>query len=309
MAKTIIERNLSSILSNEYVLEVHSGTAGLIISLLFGKNKINKNEVIIPSICCPAVLTAINFCNLKPVFVDMEKEYFNMDVDGIKSSINNNTLAIIGVHSYGIALDLSEIQDSCEKNNILLIEDCCLAIGGISNNKEVGSSGDISIFSFGKDKIISAIGGGMSFKNEEEYFYSKKLIEENNLFKCPAYSNEEMQRHFDNLDENINNRRKIVKIYNENITNPRTIKPSYRKNDVYWRYPLLIEGDRNNLINKAKENNLIITYHYPSLANFQYGNNLSVSEEFNNSVINLFVNLNTNDEYVEKVCNVINEYE
>ena len=80
MVETKIEKNLSSILSNDYVLEVSSGTAGIIISLLLHNNK-EKNEVILPSICCPAVLTAINFCNMIPIFVDMEKKYFNMNID------------------------------------------------------------------------------------------------------------------------------------------------------------------------------------------------------------------------------------
>ena len=71
----------------------------------------------------------------------------------------------------------------------------------------------------------------------------------------------------------------------------------------------MFKKDRNELINKAKERNLIITYHYPSLANFQYGNDLVVSDDFNNSVINLFVNIKTDDSYIEEVCTLINEYE
>jgi len=308
MVETKIEKNLSSILSNDYVLEVSSGTAGIIISLLLHNNK-EKNEVILPSICCPAVLTAINFCNMIPIFVDMEKKYFNMNIDNIKNSINKNTLAVIGVHSYGIALDVKEVKNLCNENNILLIEDCCLAIGGEVNDKPIGSYGDISVFSFGYDKIISAAGGGIALKNKEDFIKAKKLIEKNNILKCPPYKNEEIQTHFDNLEENKINRNRIAKIYNEKINNAKATKPAYRKTDVYWRYPLLFKGERSALINKAKERNLIITYHYPSLANFQYGNELAVSDEFNNSIINLFVNINTDDNYIEKVCTLINEYE
>ena len=130
MKQTVIEKNISEILSNDYILEVHSGTSALIISLLLQKNKNKKKEVLLPSICCPAVLTAINFCNLKPVFVDMEKKFFNMDLNSIEKLLNKNTLAIIGVHSYGIAFDTKKIRSLCDKNEILFIEDCCLSIGG-----------------------------------------------------------------------------------------------------------------------------------------------------------------------------------
>ena len=307
MVEKTIEKNLSSILSNDYVLEVNSGTAGIIISLNLQEN--NRDEVILPSICCPAVLSAINFCNMKPIFVDMEKKFFNMDINSIKNSINKNTRAIIGVHSYGIGLNVKEIKNLCDENNILFIEDCCLSIGGKINHKPIGTYGDVSIFSFGYDKIISSAGGGVAFKNEEDFNRAKKLIEKNDILKCPAYKNEEIQIGFDNLEENIINRNNVAKIYSENISDSITIKPEYRETDVYWRYPLLFKKDRNELINKAKERNLIITYHYPSLANFQYGNDLVVSDDFNNSVINLFVNIKTDDKYIEEVCTLINEYE
>ncbi len=307
MVEKTIEKNLSSILSNDYVLEVNSGTAGIIISLMLPEN--NRDEVILPSICCPSVLSAINFCNMKPIFVDMEKKFFNMDINNIKNSINKNTRAIIGVHSYGIGLNVKEIKNLCDENNILFIEDCCLSIGGKINNKPIGSYGDVSIFSFGYDKIISSAGGGIAFKNEEDFNKAEKLIEKNEILKCPAYKNEEIQIGFDNLEENIINRNNVAKIYSEKISDSITIKPEYRETDVYWRYPLLFKKDRNELINKATERNLIITYHYPSLANFQYGNDLVVSDDFNNSVINLFVNIKTDDRYIEEVCTLINEYE
>ena len=309
MKKTVIEKHISTMLSNDYVLEVHSGTSALIISLLLQKDKSKKNEVLLPSICCPAVLNAINFCNLKPVFVDMETEFFNMDLNSTKDSINKNTLAIVGVHSYGIAFDTKGIRNLCDENQILFIEDCCLSIGGRADGDVVGASGDISIFSFGHGKIISSAGGAMSFKNKIDFDNAAKLVSKNNLLRCPSYDDIEIARKFDTLEENINNRRKVAKIYYEVINNNKFIKPLFRDTDVYWRYPLLIRGSRTEFLEKAQENNLIITYHYPSLANFQYGNKLGVADEFNKSVINLFVNIDTKDKYVEKVCNLINEYE
>tara|TARA_B100001121_G_scaffold185486_2_gene162051 strand:- start:3047 stop:3976 length:930 start_codon:yes stop_codon:yes gene_type:complete len=309
MKQTVIEKNISKILSNDYVLEVQSGTSALIISLLLQKNKSKKNEVLLPSICCPAVLTAINFCNLKPVFVDMEKKFFNMDLNSIEKLLNKDTLAIIGVHSYGIAFDTKKIRSLCNENEIFFIEDCCLSIGGKDADTIIGTSGDISIFSFGSGKIISLKGGAMAFKDRSDFMNASKLISSNNILKCPSYDDVEMNQKFKSLEENIENRRIVAKYYYEQINNPKFLKPVYRHTDVYWRYPLLINGNREKFISIAKENNLIITHHYPSLANFQYDNKLNVADEFNESIINLFVNININDPYADKVCNFISEYE
>ena len=92
----------------KFLIETSSGTASLIICLEILKKKsiAKKNEVLIPSICCPSVLFAVNFTSLKPVFIDMEFDRFNMSIRDIKKKINANTLAVLCVH---IALELLQI--------------------------------------------------------------------------------------------------------------------------------------------------------------------------------------------------------
>lgn len=101
----------------KFLIETSSGTAGLIICLeiLKKKSKATKQEVAIPSICCPSVLFAVNFLGLKPVFIDMEFERFNMSIKDIKNKINHNTLAVICVHSFGIAANINLIKKNLLK--------------------------------------------------------------------------------------------------------------------------------------------------------------------------------------------------
>ena len=75
-----MEKQLKNFFPKMNILQTFSGTAALItiLDVLKEKNK-NKNEVIIPSVACPAILFAVNFLNLKPVFVDMNLKNFNMN--------------------------------------------------------------------------------------------------------------------------------------------------------------------------------------------------------------------------------------
>ena len=111
MLNSPIEKSLEKIYPDFFISQTSSGTSALVsILLALKKHKSNKNEVIIPSVVCPAVLHAVNFVGLKPVFVDMETTFFNMDLNSIKSKIGKRTLAIICVHCYGLAADIFKIK-------------------------------------------------------------------------------------------------------------------------------------------------------------------------------------------------------
>ena len=302
-----IEKNLTNMYSNEYVLGVSSGTSAIIISLMMGKYS-KDSEVIIPSIACPAVLSAVSYCNLKPVFVDMEIEYFNMSIESIAQSITEKTVAIIGVHSYGITANISEIQKTCNEKNILLIEDCCLSIGNKINNQKIGTFGDISIFSFRNDKIIGGAGGALLFKNKNNFLDAKISLDENKIFNQINYDEKNIDKEFKNLDENIYKRNQKAKKFSELIVNKNITKPKYRDSDVYWRYPALVKNNRKDLLEKSRKENIVITYHYPSLAKFQYNTFLPIADRFDKSVINFFVNETADEEYIEKVAYLVDSH-
>lgn len=134
------------------------------------------DEVIVQSYTCNAVINPILKMRAKPVYVDIKSD-LNMDTSKIESKITPKTKAIIAQHTFGMPCDILDMKKICEKNSILLIEDCAHAIGAKYDNKYCGSFGDFAFFSFGRDKVISSVYGGMLVVNNE------KFIERVNSFK------------------------------------------------------------------------------------------------------------------------------
>ena len=104
----------------------------------------------------------------RPVFADINLLTQNTTTEHIKNALTPNTKAVIVVHVGGTPCDMDPIIELAEKNKIHLIEDCAQAHGATYNQKQVGSFGVISTFSFCQDKIISTGGeGGMVLMDDE----------------------------------------------------------------------------------------------------------------------------------------------
>ena len=87
MHNNLIEKNLSQFFQDFYITRSSSGTSAIIAILKSLIKDCNKDEVIIPSVVCPSVMFAVNFLCLKPVFVDMELNFFNMCIKDLKKDL------------------------------------------------------------------------------------------------------------------------------------------------------------------------------------------------------------------------------
>lgn len=308
MHKHLIEKTLTNYFPNKHIALTSSGTSSL-ITILHTLKKIykDKDEVILPSVVCPSLLTVVNSLSLKPVFVDMEMKYFNMDFNHIRKLINHKTISIICVHCYGIAANIEKINKFAKRKKIFLIEDICLNFGGKLRDKYFGSYGDASIISFGVDKILNIGGGALVIKKKSIYNKSKKFLLKNSFFSDINFNKKKIKEKINSLSKNIIDRNLNAKYLFENILSKSFIKPKYRKNDVYWRYPMISKINREKLIHDAKKKGIVITSHYPSINRFQYNSNLKNAEIFNKSVINIFVKKQKTKNYLKKVCNFLNK--
>ena len=117
-----------------------------------------NDEVIIQAFTCSVVPEAITACKLKPIFVDINKD-FTLDIDNLKKKINSKTKAIVIQHTFGIPADIDEIKGIAKEKDIFLIEDCAHTIGGLYKNKLLGTFGDVAFFSLGRSKAFSATNG------------------------------------------------------------------------------------------------------------------------------------------------------
>ncbi len=133
------------------------------------------SEVLIQGYTCVAVPDAVLWANLKPVFVDIDEKTFNMDPKDLEKKITPRAKVIVAQHTFGISAPMNEILKIAKNKNLFVIEDC--AHGWPDKIK-----GDAAFFSFGKDKVISGVFGGLAvIKNQnlkiKTQNFQKKLNE------------------------------------------------------------------------------------------------------------------------------------
>ncbi|GEM_PF-136307 len=126
------------------------------------------DEIIIPDFTMISSAFSVCYTGAKPVFVDADKETWNIDVDKIEEKITPKTKAIMAVHIYGHPCEMDKILEIARKHNLRVIEDAAEVHGAEYNGKKCGSIGDIACFSFYANKIITTGEGGMVITNDEE---------------------------------------------------------------------------------------------------------------------------------------------
>lgn len=112
------------------------------------------DEVLVQAFTCIAVPNSVIWSGAKPVYVDIERESFNMDPKDLERKITKKAKAIIVQHTFGIMGEIREIREIAKKHNLVVIEDCAHSLGAVLN-------ADVAFFSFGRDKVISSVFGGM----------------------------------------------------------------------------------------------------------------------------------------------------
>ena len=130
---------------------------------------INKNDqVILSSFSCLAVPYGVLSCGAKPIYLDIDPYTLNFNLENLKKKINKNVKAVVVQHTLGKPADIISIKKYLQKKNIILIEDCALAIGSKLKDKNLGCYGDASIFSMELSKTISSGWGGVLLINKKK---------------------------------------------------------------------------------------------------------------------------------------------
>ncbi|MEZ4796620.1 MAG: aminotransferase class I/II-fold pyridoxal phosphate-dependent enzyme [Flavobacteriaceae bacterium] len=160
------EKDLTSFLKEDvHVAVLSSGTAAIHLSLvLLGVS--HGDEVICQSLTFSASANPIVYQGATPIFVDSEKDTWNMCPEQLEIAIKDRILkgkkpkAIIAVHLYGMPYNVEKISDIAKHYEIPVVEDSAEALGSAYKGKKCGVFGDISVFSFNGNKIITTSGGG-----------------------------------------------------------------------------------------------------------------------------------------------------
>ena len=170
------EREFAKYIGAKYALMVNSGSSANLLALFSLVNPKSKkqlkygDECIIPSICWSTSLWPIVQAGLKPRFVDVSLNTFNIDINKLKKKINKKTKAILAVHVLGNSTNMIELKKIIKKNKLILIEDTCESLGSKYGSKYLGTFGRFGTYSFFVSHQISAGEGGMIVCNDYNDF-------------------------------------------------------------------------------------------------------------------------------------------
>lgn len=152
---------------NKYAIFTNSGTAALHMGI-YAAGVGAGDHVLVTAYSWSSSATCILHHNAIPIFVDIDFDTINIDVDKIEAAITPRTKAIVVVHLHGLAVNMDKVMAVARKHNLKVIEDACQAHGALFNGKKVGAMGDCAAFSFNQNKCLCAGEGGMFVTNNEE---------------------------------------------------------------------------------------------------------------------------------------------
>ena len=162
-----LEETVAKISGAKFGIGCASGSDALLLSLMaLGVGE--GDEVIVPSFTFFATASAVTRLGAKPVFVDIEADTFNIDIDCVEAAITNHTKAIIPVHLFGQPVDMPRLMALTKKHSINVVEDAAQSIGASIGGKPIGGFGDLGCISFYPTKNLGGFGdGGMIVTNDE----------------------------------------------------------------------------------------------------------------------------------------------
>ena len=327
---TAFEKEWANYIGSKYCVRLASGLDALWISFRLLNIK-QGDEVIVCSNAYIACVMGISINGATPVFVEPD-EYDNIDANKIEAAITRNTKAILAVHLYGQACDMTKIMEIAHNHNLKVVEDCAQSHGNHWNGQTVGTFGDIGCFSFYPSKGCGAFGdaGAIVTNNKEladkfkifrnygsEKRYHNKVVGTNSrLDELQAGLLRIKLKH---LDEFNAERCKIAYKYSTLIDNQFIQLPKIRPGaDSSWhQYVVHVkDGRRDELIDYLKELGIGTLIHYPipphlSEAYKYLGKkegDFPIAERYAKEVLSLPMYNGMTDEELEYVINAINSF-
>ena len=276
------EARLSKIASNHSVVSLSSGTAAIHLALiLLGIN--TNDSVICSTFTFSASANPIKYLGANPIFVDSERESWNMCPDlllhAIQSEINKGKKpkAIILVHLYGMPAKMNEISKIAKLYQIPIIEDAAEALGSKYNNQPLGTFSDFGIYSFNGNKIITASSGGALVSNNKKLIERAKFLATQARDEASHYQHSEIGYNYrisnvcaaiglgqlDVLSHRIERKREIFNFYKTSLSDISDITFLEEKNKCfsnYWLTTILLDSnstiDTNSLRSYMLKNNI-----------------------------------------------------
>jgi len=316
-----LEKELASYVGTKYALTFNSGTSALHADLI--ANNIKDGEVIVPSFSFISTANSVLLAGAKPVFAEIEDETYGLSSEDAKERITSKTKAIIPVHyAGGPCKDIKALKEIAEDHKLILIEDAAESLGSTLDNKNVGTFGDSSMFSFCQNKIISGGEGGVILTNSKEIYEKLKLIRSHGRqegkedyflttkeldyveigfnFRMSSITAALILSQLKKIDKIIKLRNKKAEYYNKNLSKIKEIKtPVKLKNSshVFQMYTVKFENnetrervkkqlEKSGIMSKIYFEPIHLKTFYKKSFDYKEGD-LSITEEISKKVLTL----------------------
>lgn len=141
------------------------------------------DEVLLPSFSCLVIANPVIWVGAKPVYVDIDKETFNLSLEDLKKKVSNKTRVILVQHTFGLPVELEKVRDIVG-SDVKIVEDIAHSLGGEYKSQKIGTIGDAAVATFGIEKVVSSVRGGMVLVKDDKI--AEKI--RNELKSSPHFS-------------------------------------------------------------------------------------------------------------------------
>lgn len=269
------EREWANYIGTKYCVGLASGLDALWISFRLLNIKAG-DEVIVCSNAYIACVMGITLNGATPIFVEPD-EYDNIDANKIEAAITEHTKAILAVHLYGQACDMTKIMDIAQRHKLQVVEDCAQSHGNHWQGRKVGTFGRVACFSFYPTKGCGAFGDGGCITTDDpelarEFSIFRNYGSEKHYFNKVVGANsrlDELQAgllrvKLSYIDEFNAERNRIAQRYLSELHNPWVKLPKIRPGaDSTWHQFVVHTSQRDKLQAHLKEHDIGTLIHYP----------------------------------------------
>lgn len=332
------KKELADYLGVKHVIPCANGTDALQIAMMALGLK-PGDEVITPSYTYIATTEVIGLLGLKPVFVDCEKDTFNISPKAIEAAITRNTKAIVPVHLYGQSCDMESILKIAKKYDLKVIEDNAQAIGAeytFSNGsvRKTGTIGDIGCTSFFPSKNLGCFGdGGAIFTNDDNLAEKLAMVANHGQSKRYYHDIVGCNSRLDSiqaavlriklkeLDNYIAARRKAADFYDKQFASVKELTVPFRAKDsthVFHQYTLQLDNsvNRDDLVTYLGEHDIPAMIYYPVPAHKQKmfatietsSGNLENTNWLTSRIFSLPMHTELDEEQLTHICTTVKNF-
>jgi dTDP-4-amino-4,6-dideoxygalactose transaminase len=286
------------------------------------------DEVITPAWSWISTAEVISLTGAKPVFVDVDPDFFTVTTEAIKEKISPKTKAVIIVHLYGQPAEANEITTLCRKESLSLIEDCSQAHLSSENGTMVGAFGDFGVFSFYPTKNLGAYGdAGCVITNQDELTIKVRRLANHGGLSKDEHLIEGTNSRLDTLQAAIlsiklkylpawNQKRiELAQLYINNLEDVNELAlPKIREGVTHTFHQFVIKTKRRSELQSYLHSHKIQTLiHYPKAIPFEPAynylhhseNEFPVSAQLQHEVLSLPVHPELSEEQILYVCKMI----